>query len=151
MRAACAASEPMYASVALSLSATGLHSMLSPRVSGRGLPVVVSAIQRWRRSMSPQFELKSTTLRCAAKDHCSTSQLPGVRTCGEPRPSAASEYRCCQPSCSLAITRRLLAAQLRTPPPVSPAMYGNESCREEPLCQISRDLPVATSATHAAP
>ena len=32
------------------------------------------------------------------------------------------EYRCCQPSSSLAITRRLSAAQLRTPPPVSSAM-----------------------------
>src|SRR5215469_18120541 len=106
----------------------------------------MATLQIWRRSTSPQLELNRTTFWSGVKDHCSTSQLPGVRSLGAP-PSTESAYRCCQPSSSEAITIWLSAAQFKTPPPVSPAMYGNEPWGVVLLCQISFAECVDASAT----
>src|SRR2546423_5531462 len=108
-RAGCVALEKKYAKCWPSLSIIGLHSIPSPRVHCCGRPPETSTRQRWRRSTSPQLELKRTDLRSGVRDHCSTSQFPGVRSCGAP-PLAESAYKCCQPSCSEAMSRRLSAA-----------------------------------------
>src|SRR5215467_4365239 len=98
------ACEPTYTYDAPSLSAAGLHSIPFPEVSCAGFPPVTETVQMWRRSTSPQLELKSTVFLSGVNDHCSASQLPGVRSFGAAPPSAESAYKCCQPSSSEAIT-----------------------------------------------
>src|ERR1700756_202402 len=109
----------------------------------------MSTLHKWRRSTSPQLELNRTVFLSGVRDHCSTSQLPGVMSLGAP-PSAESAYKCCQPSSSEAITIWLSADQFRTPPPVSSAMKGNEPCGVALLCQISFAARVDASATQMA-
>ena len=97
------APEARKAKVCPSLSITELHSIPLPRVHCSGRSPLSPTLQRCRRSMSLQFELKRTVFLSGVNDHCSTSQSPGVSSFGFP-PSAESAYRCCQPSSSDAIT-----------------------------------------------
>src|SRR5690242_16326900 len=90
----CVASEPKYTRVLLSLRTRGLHSIPCPRLHCSGWPPEISTRQRWRRSTSPQLELNRTDLWSGPNDHCSTSQLPGVKSWGAP-PLVEREYRCC--------------------------------------------------------
>src|SRR5260370_4658511 len=99
--------------------------------------------------MSPQFELNTTVALSCENDHCSTSQLPGVKSFALPT-SAEIVNRCCHPSSSLAKTKLPCAAQLSAPPPVPFAMYGYDPCNEALLCQTSRPFPVSASVTQIA-
>src|SRR5271167_2414394 len=132
-----------------SFTNTPPHSIPSPLLTCCGPLPVTPTRHKWRRSMSPQLELNSMVALSGENDHCSTSQLPGVKSFTPP-PSAPIVYKCCHPSSSLAKTRLFCAAQFSTPPPVPLAMSGYDPCCEAVLCHTSCPFPLSASTTQIA-
>src|SRR5262245_39946274 len=120
--------------------------MSDPSCACIGLPSITEARHKCRRSMSPQFEEKTTYFLLGEKAMLSHSQPAGVRAVTSP-PPAGIEYSRIHPSISEAKTSRSSAAQFNT---FAPAIRGYESFSVLPLRQTSRASPVAASATQIA-
>src|SRR5438874_5959819 len=79
------ASDPTYAKKSLPGIGVGRHSMPEPLVNCCKESPEAATLHKWRRSMSLQFELNKIVFSSDENDHCSTSQLPGVKSfCAPP-------------------------------------------------------------------